>query len=156
MTHLSPRHLFQGLMHSYREAFEDDEADGFDNIPAFGGGGENSPQTPSFPVSPQTPYFNMCRFTPPADRELSRTFSMRYSLLAYFKQMQKNIKYEKKERTELPIEINKKNIYYMTLSFFIQFILLGQYLNIKTKLLEYDPKNPRSHQKEKRNPSALN
>ncbi|XP_040029120.2 tensin-1 isoform X5 [Gasterosteus aculeatus] len=54
----------EGLMHSYREAFEDDEADGFDNIPAFGGGGENSPQTPSFPVSPQTPYFNMSRSPP--------------------------------------------------------------------------------------------
>uniref|UniRef100_A0AAQ4RLV1 Tensin 1 n=1 Tax=Gasterosteus aculeatus aculeatus TaxID=481459 RepID=A0AAQ4RLV1_GASAC len=117
------RPSYQGLMHSYREAFEDDEADGFDNIPAFGGGGENSPQTPSFPVSPQTPYFNMCRFTPPADRELSRTFSMRYSLLSYFKRMQKIIKYEKKERTELPIEINKKNIYYLNLSFFLQFIL---------------------------------
>jgi len=54
-------------MHSYREAFEDDDADGFDNSPAFGGGGEISPPTPSFPVSPQTPYFNMCRFTMPAD-----------------------------------------------------------------------------------------
>lgn len=54
-------------MHSYREAFEDSEADGFANSPTFGGGGENSPQTPSFPVSPQTPYFNMCRFTLPAD-----------------------------------------------------------------------------------------
>ncbi|CAB1415415.1 unnamed protein product [Pleuronectes platessa] len=47
----------EGLMHSYREAFEDHKPDGF----AFGGGGENSPQTPGFPVSPQTPYFNMCR-----------------------------------------------------------------------------------------------
>uniref|UniRef100_A0A8C2ZAP9 Tensin 1b n=1 Tax=Cyclopterus lumpus TaxID=8103 RepID=A0A8C2ZAP9_CYCLU len=27
----------EGPMHSYREAFEDDEADGFDNSPAFGG-----------------------------------------------------------------------------------------------------------------------
>ncbi|XP_044043312.1 tensin isoform X4 [Siniperca chuatsi] len=51
----------EGPMHSYREAFEDDEADRFTNSPTFGGGGENSPQTPSFPVSPQTPYFNMSR-----------------------------------------------------------------------------------------------
>uniref|UniRef100_A0A4W6F693 Uncharacterized protein n=1 Tax=Lates calcarifer TaxID=8187 RepID=A0A4W6F693_LATCA len=48
-----------GPMHSYREAFEDDKTDGFANSPTLGGGGENSPQTPSFPVSPQTPYFNM-------------------------------------------------------------------------------------------------
>ncbi|XP_069376900.1 tensin-1 isoform X5 [Paralichthys olivaceus] len=50
----------EGPMHSYREAFEDDKPDGF-NSPTFGGGGENSPQTPGFPVSPQTPYFNMSR-----------------------------------------------------------------------------------------------
>ncbi|XP_027147360.1 tensin isoform X2 [Larimichthys crocea] len=54
----------EGPMHSYREAFEDDEAEGFANSPTFGGGGENSPQTPSFPVSPQTPYFNMSRSPP--------------------------------------------------------------------------------------------
>ncbi|XP_071320247.1 tensin-1 isoform X4 [Trachinotus anak] len=54
----------EGPMHSYREAFEDDKADGFANSPTFGGGGENSPQTPSFPVSPQTPYFNMSRSPP--------------------------------------------------------------------------------------------
>ncbi|XP_070711996.1 tensin-1 [Pempheris klunzingeri] len=55
----------EGPMHSYREAFEDDEADRFANSPTFGGGGgENSPQTPSFPVSPQTPYFNMSRSPP--------------------------------------------------------------------------------------------
>uniref|UniRef100_A0A673BZV6 Tensin 1 n=1 Tax=Sphaeramia orbicularis TaxID=375764 RepID=A0A673BZV6_9TELE len=48
---------------SPRSAFEDDEVDGFSNSPTFRGGGEISPQTPSFPVSPQTPYFNMCRFT---------------------------------------------------------------------------------------------
>uniref|UniRef100_A0A4W6F3U2 Uncharacterized protein n=1 Tax=Lates calcarifer TaxID=8187 RepID=A0A4W6F3U2_LATCA len=59
---------FKGPMHSYREAFEDDKTDGFANSPTLGGGGENSPQTPSFPVSPQTPYFNMCRSTLPADR----------------------------------------------------------------------------------------
>lgn len=55
----------QGLVHSYREAFEDVEADGFAHSAPYGsgGGGENSPQTPRFPVSPQTPYFNMCRFT---------------------------------------------------------------------------------------------
>uniref|UniRef100_A0A8C4IX36 Tensin 1 n=1 Tax=Dicentrarchus labrax TaxID=13489 RepID=A0A8C4IX36_DICLA len=63
LVYLPPLHLFQGPMHSYREAFEDDESDSFTNSPTFGGGGENSPQTPSFPVSPQTPYFNMCRFT---------------------------------------------------------------------------------------------
>ncbi|XP_030011999.1 tensin isoform X3 [Sphaeramia orbicularis] len=51
----------EGTMHSYREAFEDDEVDGFSNSPTFRGGGEISPQTPSFPVSPQTPYFNMSR-----------------------------------------------------------------------------------------------
>lgn len=55
--------LLQGHMHSYREAFEDDEADRFTNSPTSRGGGEISPQTPSFPVSPQTPYFNMCRFS---------------------------------------------------------------------------------------------
>ncbi|XP_035533583.1 LOW QUALITY PROTEIN: tensin [Morone saxatilis] len=54
----------EGPMHSYREAFEDDESDSFTNSPTFGGGGENSPQTPSFPVSPQTPYFNMSRSPP--------------------------------------------------------------------------------------------
>lgn len=48
-------------MHSYREAFEDSEADHVKHSPTYGGGGENSPQTPRFPVSPQTPYFNMCR-----------------------------------------------------------------------------------------------
>nr|XP_020470939.1 tensin-like [Monopterus albus] len=54
----------EGLMHGYREVFQDDEADGFVNSPTFGGSGENSPQTPSFPVSPQTPYFNMSRSPP--------------------------------------------------------------------------------------------
>lgn len=54
----------EGTMHSYREAFEDSEPDGFANSPTFGGGGEISPQTPSFPVSPQTPYFNMSRSPP--------------------------------------------------------------------------------------------
>lgn len=48
-------------MHSYREAFEDSEADRVTHSPTYGGGGENSPQTPRFPVSPQTPYFNTCR-----------------------------------------------------------------------------------------------
>uniref|UniRef100_A0A673C004 Tensin 1 n=1 Tax=Sphaeramia orbicularis TaxID=375764 RepID=A0A673C004_9TELE len=57
---------------SPRSAFEDDEVDGFSNSPTFRGGGEISPQTPSFPVSPQTPYFNMCRFTLPADRGRSK------------------------------------------------------------------------------------
>ncbi|XP_063733769.1 tensin-1 isoform X12 [Eleginops maclovinus] len=54
----------EGHMHSYREAFEDDNAEGFANSPTFRGGGENSPQTPSFPVSPQTPYFNLSRSPP--------------------------------------------------------------------------------------------
>uniref|UniRef100_UPI0037E90DC4 tensin-1 n=1 Tax=Semicossyphus pulcher TaxID=241346 RepID=UPI0037E90DC4 len=54
----------EGPMHSYREAFEDDEADRFANSPTFRGGGEISPPTPSFPVSPQTPYFNMSRSPP--------------------------------------------------------------------------------------------
>ncbi|CAJ1086808.1 tensin-like isoform X4 [Xyrichtys novacula] len=54
----------EGHMHSYREAFEDDEADRFTNSPTSRGGGEISPQTPSFPVSPQTPYFNMSRSPP--------------------------------------------------------------------------------------------
>ncbi|XP_068165030.1 tensin-1 isoform X2 [Antennarius striatus] len=49
----------EGLMHSYREAFEDNRPDDFSGSPTFGSGGENSPLTPSFPVSPQTPYFNM-------------------------------------------------------------------------------------------------
>lgn len=76
-------------MHSYREAFEDDDADSFANSPAFGGGGgEISPQTPSFPVSPQTPYFNMCRFTLPADRGRylnlqTLTIDMNYSLFSF-------------------------------------------------------------------------
>lgn len=54
----------EGHMHSYREAFEDDDTDRFSSSPTFGGGGENSPQTPRFPVSPQTPYFNMSRSPP--------------------------------------------------------------------------------------------
>ncbi|XP_074520306.1 tensin-1 isoform X3 [Halichoeres trimaculatus] len=54
----------EGHMHSYREAFEDGEADRFTNSPTSRGGGEISPQTPSFPVSPQTPYFNMSRSPP--------------------------------------------------------------------------------------------
>ncbi|XP_072303394.1 tensin-1 isoform X5 [Eucyclogobius newberryi] len=51
----------EGPMHSYREAFEDHESSG---SPTFRGGGESSPLTPCFPVSPQTPYFNMSH-TPP-------------------------------------------------------------------------------------------
>ncbi|KAM4560094.1 tensin-1 isoform 2-T2 [Odontesthes bonariensis] len=54
----------EGHMHSYREAFEDEDAGRFASSPSFGGGGENSPLTPSFPVSPQSPYFNMSRCTP--------------------------------------------------------------------------------------------
>lgn len=67
-------------MHSYREAFEDMEADGFAHSVPYssggGGGGENSPQTPRFPVSPQTPYFNMCRFTQSTmEKKLKTIFS---------------------------------------------------------------------------------
>ncbi|XP_072301426.1 tensin-1-like [Eucyclogobius newberryi] len=45
-------------MHSYREAFEELET----APPSVGG--EVLPQTPAFPVSPQTPYFNLCRSPP--------------------------------------------------------------------------------------------
>jgi len=31
-------------------------------------GGEVFPQTPAFPISPQTPYFNLCKSPNPADR----------------------------------------------------------------------------------------
>ncbi|XP_023820696.1 tensin isoform X2 [Oryzias latipes] len=48
----------EGPMHSYREAFEDDEAGRFANSPTFGGGGE------MFTMSPQSPYFNTSRSTP--------------------------------------------------------------------------------------------
>ncbi|XP_029942385.1 tensin-like isoform X2 [Salarias fasciatus] len=51
----------EGTVHSYREAFEDSEADRLASSPNFAGGGESSPPTPGFPVSPQTPYFNMPR-----------------------------------------------------------------------------------------------
>ncbi|KAM6893732.1 tensin-1 [Xenentodon cancila] len=54
----------EGPVHSYREAFEDDDGGQFANSPTFGSGGENSPLIPRFPVSPQTPYFNMSRSTP--------------------------------------------------------------------------------------------
>ncbi|KAL0985583.1 hypothetical protein UPYG_G00158900 [Umbra pygmaea] len=48
-------------MHSYREAFE--EMDGGPVSPTVGG--EVFPQTPAFPVSPQTPYFNLCQARSP-------------------------------------------------------------------------------------------
>lgn len=48
-------------MHSYREAFEDSEADRITHSPTYGGGGENFPQTPHLPVTPQTLYFTTCR-----------------------------------------------------------------------------------------------
>lgn len=48
-------------MHSYREAFEDSEADRITHSPTYGGGGENFPQTPRLPVTPQTLYFTTCR-----------------------------------------------------------------------------------------------
>ncbi|XP_069388540.1 tensin-1 isoform X6 [Paralichthys olivaceus] len=49
-------------MHSYREAFE--EMDGGPISPTPTIGGEVFPQTPAFPISPQTPYFNLCRSPP--------------------------------------------------------------------------------------------
>nr|XP_054589788.1 tensin-1 isoform X7 [Nothobranchius furzeri] len=49
-------------MHSYREAFE--EMEGGPVSPTPTAGGEVFPQTPAFPVSPQTPYFNLCRSPP--------------------------------------------------------------------------------------------
>ncbi|KAL4635640.1 tensin-1-like [Arapaima gigas] len=52
----------EGPMHSYREAFE--EMEGGPISPQSGSGGEAVPQTPAFPVSPQTPYFNVCRSPP--------------------------------------------------------------------------------------------
>ncbi|XP_070694649.1 tensin-1 isoform X3 [Pempheris klunzingeri] len=49
-------------MHSYREAFE--EMDGGPISPTPTIGGEVLPQTPAFPITPQTPYFNLCRSPP--------------------------------------------------------------------------------------------
>ncbi|KAM4559273.1 tensin-1 isoform 10-T10 [Odontesthes bonariensis] len=49
-------------MHSYREAFEEMEGGQIGPTPTFGG--EVFPQTPAFPISPQTPYFNLCRSPP--------------------------------------------------------------------------------------------
>ncbi|XP_034042211.1 tensin-1 [Thalassophryne amazonica] len=49
-------------LHSYREAFE--EMEGGPISPTSTAGGEMFPQTPAFPVSPQTPYFNLCRSPP--------------------------------------------------------------------------------------------
>uniref|UniRef100_A0A1A7XT07 Tensin 1 n=1 Tax=Iconisemion striatum TaxID=60296 RepID=A0A1A7XT07_9TELE len=49
-------------MHSYREAFE--EMEGGPVSPTPTAGGEAFPQTPAFPISPQTPYFNLCRSPP--------------------------------------------------------------------------------------------
>ncbi|XP_034034194.1 tensin [Thalassophryne amazonica] len=49
----------EGPKNSYREVFEDDDADGFVVSSPHRAGGENSPLTPSVPASPQTPYFNM-------------------------------------------------------------------------------------------------
>lgn len=51
----------QRHMHSYREAFE--EMDGGTVSPTPTVGGEVFPQTPAFPISPQTPYFNLCKFS---------------------------------------------------------------------------------------------
>ncbi|XP_077473811.1 tensin 1b [Stigmatopora argus] len=49
-------------MHSYREAYEEMEEGPSSPTPTFGG--EVLPQTPAFPTSPQTPYFNLCRSPP--------------------------------------------------------------------------------------------
>ncbi|KAM6984951.1 tensin-1 [Aplochiton taeniatus] len=49
-------------MHSYREAFEEMEGGPVSPTPVVGG--EVFPITPAFPVSPQTPYFNLCRSPP--------------------------------------------------------------------------------------------
>ncbi|KAA8588382.1 hypothetical protein FQN60_001576 [Etheostoma spectabile] len=46
-------------MHSYREAFEEMEGGPISPAPIVGG--EVFPQTPAFPISPQTPYFNLCK-----------------------------------------------------------------------------------------------
>ncbi|XP_071003984.1 tensin-1-like isoform X9 [Oncorhynchus clarkii lewisi] len=50
-------------IHSYREAFE--ELDGGQISPTPTVGGELFPHTPAFPVSPQTPYFNLCQARSP-------------------------------------------------------------------------------------------
>lgn len=47
-------------MHSYREAFEEMDSGPVSPTPTVGG--EAFPQTPAFPISPQTPYFNLCKF----------------------------------------------------------------------------------------------
>ncbi|XP_028292596.1 tensin-1 isoform X5 [Gouania willdenowi] len=52
----------EGNMHSYREAFEEMEGGPISPTPIVGG--EALPQTPAFPISPQTPYFNLCRSPP--------------------------------------------------------------------------------------------
>ncbi|XP_077584099.1 tensin 1b [Stigmatopora nigra] len=49
-------------MHSYREAYEGTDECPSSPTPTFGG--EVHPQTPAFPTSPQTPYFNLCRSPP--------------------------------------------------------------------------------------------
>uniref|UniRef100_A0A4W5NKM7 Tensin 1 n=1 Tax=Hucho hucho TaxID=62062 RepID=A0A4W5NKM7_9TELE len=50
-------------IHSYREAFE--ELDGGQISPTPTVGGEVFPHTPAFPISPQTPYFNLCQARSP-------------------------------------------------------------------------------------------
>lgn len=50
----------QRHMHSYREAFEEMDSGTVSPTPTVGG--EVFPQTPAFPISPQTPYFNLCKF----------------------------------------------------------------------------------------------
>uniref|UniRef100_A0A8K9XKV8 Tensin 1 n=1 Tax=Oncorhynchus mykiss TaxID=8022 RepID=A0A8K9XKV8_ONCMY len=65
---------------SYREAYGDDDADGRAAVsPMFSSGGEAHPLTPAFPVSPQTPYFNMCKFTSLQTEGASRPYCHKLS-----------------------------------------------------------------------------
>ena len=56
--------LLQRHIHSYREAFQELEGGG-PVSPYPHAGGEVFSQTPAFPVSPQTPYFNLCKSPAP-------------------------------------------------------------------------------------------
>uniref|UniRef100_A0A8B9LVL5 Tensin 1 n=2 Tax=Astyanax mexicanus TaxID=7994 RepID=A0A8B9LVL5_ASTMX len=60
----------EGHVHSYREAFDDVDPAAVSPTPSSVG--EALPLTPAFPVSPitspQTPYFNLCKFSLPARR----------------------------------------------------------------------------------------
>lgn len=52
--------LLQPHLHSYKEAFEEMQGTSPSSPPSSGG--ETSPPTPAFPVSPQTPYSNLRKF----------------------------------------------------------------------------------------------